>query len=91
MAVGFYFAPKSMSLEQYDDAIRRLEEAGQGKPPGRLYHIAFTERNALHVFDIWDSEESFEKFGETLMPILDELGIDPGPPHISPIHNIIGG
>jgi hypothetical protein len=45
----------------------------------------------LRVFDVWDSQESFEKFGQTLMPILQQLGVDPGNPEVFPVHNIIKG
>jgi hypothetical protein len=40
---------------------------------------------------VWDSQEAFDAFGETLMPILGAAGIDPGAPMISPVHNIIIG
>jgi hypothetical protein len=40
---------------------------------------------------VWDSMESFEKFGETLVPIMNELGADPGQPQVAEIHNIILG
>jgi hypothetical protein len=43
------------------------------------------------VFDVWDSQESFEAFGATLLPIMAELGADPGEPQVSPVHNIIEG
>jgi hypothetical protein len=43
------------------------------------------------VFDVWDSQESFEAFGATLVPIMMELGADPGQPRVSPVHNIIAG
>ena len=91
MALGFYFSPKSMSADQYDEVIRRLEAAGEGSPAGRTHHVAFDEQGTIHVFDVWDSQESFDRFGETLMPILGELGIDPGEPHVAPIHNVIDG
>ena len=92
MALGFYFAPDSFSTEQYDEAMRRLREAGAGSPPGRTYHCAFSNgRGGLHVFDLWDSRESFDKFGETLMPILAGLGTDPGQPQVAEIHNIVVG
>ena len=67
------------------------KDAGQGAPAGRTYHAAFEGENGLQVFDVWDSPEAFEAFGETLMPILSAAGIDPGEPMISPIHNIIIG
>jgi len=62
-----------------------------GSPPGRSYHCAFPGEKGLHVFDVWDSQESFDKFGETLMPIMAELGADPGEPQVVQIHNIIIG
>jgi hypothetical protein len=91
MAIGIYFAVQGMSADKYDDVIRQLQDAGQGAPAGRSYHAAFHGENGLHVFDVWDSPEAFEAFGETLMPILTAAGIDPGEPMISPIHNIITG
>lgn len=91
MALGIYFAPASMSAEQYDQVIDRLETAGQGAPAGRLYHVAFESRDGLHVFDVWASQESFDAFGQTLMPILGEVGIDPGTPQVSNVHNVIAG
>jgi hypothetical protein len=45
----------------------------------------------IRVFDIWDSEESFQAFGATLVPILSQLGIDPGQPAITPVVNTIEG
>ena len=91
MAVGYYFHPESMSAEQYDRVIQKLEAAGAGSPPGRSYHSAFEVGNSVHVFDVWDSEEQFNEFGQTLMPILQEEGVDPGQPDVSPIHNVIVG
>jgi hypothetical protein len=92
VALGFYFSPQPpFSVEQYDEALRRLEAAGEGSPAGRSYHCAFFAGPGLHVFDVWDSQESFDKFGETLIPILSGLGVDPGEPSVSEIHNVITG
>ena len=91
MAVGYYFSPKSMSADQYDESLRRLEQAGQGSPDGRLVHVAFSGENGLNVFDVWESEEKFNAFGPTLMPILGEVGIDPGQPDVVQVHNLIHG
>jgi hypothetical protein len=91
MALGYYFHPESMSTEQYDRVLEKLEEAGAGAPPGRSYHTAFLAGNGLHVFDVWESEAQFEEFGRTLMPILQAEGVDPGQPSVSPIHNVIVG
>ena len=91
MALGIYFAPASMTPEQYDDCIRRLEKAGAGKPPGRLYHACFGSGTKIQVFDVWESQAAFDKFGQTLIPILQQLGVEPGQPQVSTIHNIIKG
>jgi hypothetical protein len=88
MALGYYFAPKSFSVDQYDETTRRLEAAGLGAPTGRMCHCAFEGEGGIHVFDVWSSEEEFAAFGETLMPILADVGVDPGQPHVAKVHNI---
>ena len=91
MALGIYFSPVSMSAQQYDECIKRLEEAGAGKPTGRLYHACFGTGDKLGVFDVWDTQENFDRFGATMMPIVKGVGVDPGTPHVMPIHNIVIG
>ena len=91
MALGFYFTPSSFTAGAYDEAVSRLEAAGAGAPPGRLYHVALETDGQIQVFDIWDSQESFDAFGETLVPIMTALGADPGQPMVSTVHNIIQG
>jgi hypothetical protein len=91
MALGFYFGSGKFSPEQYDETIKLLEEAGVGMPAGRLHHVALESDGNIQVFDIWESQETFDAFGATLMPILSRLGVDPGQPMVSPVHNIIPG
>ncbi len=91
MAVGLYFRPAGFTPDRYDEAIRRLDAAGAGAPKGRTFHVALENDGNVHVFDIWDSQEEFEAFGATLIPILSELGVDPGEPGVSAIHNVIEG
>jgi hypothetical protein len=91
MALGYYFHPDAMSADQYDRVILKLEEAGAGSPPGRAYHCSFQVGDNVHVFDVWETEEQFNAFGETLMPILQAEGVDPGQPDVSPVHNVIVG
>jgi hypothetical protein len=91
MALGFYFTPSSFTPEAYDDTIKRLEAAGAGAPAGRTYHVAMETDGLIQVFDVWESQEAFEAFGATLLPIMAEVGADPGQPMVSPVHNIIKG
>jgi hypothetical protein len=90
MALAFYFAPKTpMSARQYDECIKRLRKAGAGHPRGRLYHASFGSPENLAVFDVWTSQAAFEAFGQTLMPIMVQIGADPGQPSVMPVHNVI--
>jgi len=89
MANAYLFTPKSMNAQQYDECIRRLEEAGAGSPPGRLFHTCYGTGNQLRVFDIWESQETFEAFGPTLMPILQALDVEPGIPAVIPVYNTL--
>ena len=91
MAIGVYINPASATAAQYDEIIRRLDAAGAGKPAGRLYHACFGSGDKLQVFDIWESQQAFDKFGETLIPIVQEVGIDLGQPMVEPVHNLIQG
>ena len=88
MAIAVYFHPKDMRLDDYLETHRRLTEAGHGEPEGRIHHSCFGEDGSLMVYDIWESQEAFDAFGETLMPILADIGIDPGQPAIIPVQRL---
>lgn len=89
MAIGIYFSPAAMSASKYDECIKLLRKAGAGNPPGRSYHASFGSKDKLMVFDVWTSQAAFDKFGKTLMPILQQLGIDPGQPSVMSVHKVI--
>jgi hypothetical protein len=91
MALGFYFTPSGFTPDLYDEAIKRLEAAGAGAPEGRSNHFALETNGEIQVFDVWESQEAFEAFGATLVPIMAELGADPGQPAVSRVHNVISG
>jgi hypothetical protein len=89
MTIGVYFAPPAMSGAQYDECITLFRKAGAGKLSGRVYHASFGPKDKLMVFDVRTSQAAFEKFGKTLMPILQQIGIDAGQPIIMPMHKMI--
>jgi hypothetical protein len=90
MSILIRFEPESsVSTDQYDETVRRLEDAGDFPPDGLDYHVAFMADGQFRVSEIWDSQEQFEAFGERLMPILADVGIEPGEPKQLEIHNII--
>jgi hypothetical protein len=84
------FTPTSnVTPEQYDETIRRLEKSGDWLPEGLEFHVAFKSDGKFRVSEIWDSREQFDAFGERLMPVLKDVGIEPGKPEMLEIHNII--
>ena len=80
----------SMTAEKYDETLPHIEESGQFPPDGLEYHVAFSADGTFRVSEIWDSREQFEAFGERLMPILEQHGVElAGPPEVLEVHNII--
>lgn len=89
MAIAVYFNPENLTAEKYDEIHRRLEAIGEHHNSHRLHHSGFGPDDAMMVYDIWDSAESFEAFGQVLGPILAEVGVDVGEPAIMPVRKII--
>src|SRR5580704_11195334 len=89
MAIGIYFSPAALQSAKYDECIKLLKKAGAGNPAGRSYHAAFGPKDKLMVFDVWTSQAAFDRFGKTLMPILQQLGMDAGQPTVMPMHKVI--
>jgi hypothetical protein len=80
----------TVTTEQYDETIRRLETMGNWPPEGLAYHVAFHSDGKFRVSEVWDSREQFDAFGERLMPVLSDVGIElSGEPEMLGIHNII--
>jgi hypothetical protein len=94
MAIVAVFQSPSFTQEQYDETVRRLvgkdrmESASDWPADGLLAHIAGQGENGFRVVDVWASEEGFNRFGETLMPIIQELGIEVQP-EIYPAHAFV--
>jgi hypothetical protein len=89
MSIVVRFSPASLTAAQYDETIAKLEAQGDFPPDGLDYHICFGTDGNLLVSEIWDSQEKFDAFGPRLMPVLEEVGIDPGQPQAFEAHNII--
>jgi hypothetical protein len=91
MALAFYFAHDGFTPEKYAQALSKLDAAGAGAPKGRTQHIALESDGKIQVFDIWESQTDFDAFGQVLMPILSELGVELNPPMVANVHNVIKG
>lgn len=92
MSILTVFELPSMTTDKYDEAVRGLEAAGQGSPKGRLHHVASVQEDgSIIVADVWDSAESLDEFGNTLIPVLQKAGVSPVEPDVYPVHNVIVG
>jgi hypothetical protein len=89
MALGFYITGKGFTQDKYDTTTRQIEDAGAGAPAGRMSHVALETDGEIQVFDIWESQEAFDAFGATLMPILTAAGIELNEPMVAQVHNEI--
>lgn len=90
MSIVVQFDPKNVTSEKYDESVRRLQAAGiWPHPDGLESHVVFGTEGNLRVSEIWDSREQLEAFGEQLMPILADIGIEfAGEPEIFEVHSI---
>jgi hypothetical protein len=85
-----FTAAPNVTTEQYDETIRRLEKSGDWLPEGLEFHVAFKSNGNFRVSEIWDTREQFDAFGERLMPVLKDVGIElSGEPEMLEIYNII--
>jgi|SRR5450432_1497730 hypothetical protein len=77
-----------MTAKKYDQAWEDLRAAGESNPIGLLHHVGGPQGNNWVVVDVWESVDAFNKYGETLMPILGKLGVavDQVKPVITPVH-----
>ena len=81
----------TVTTEKYDETIKRLRASESQWPPDGLdYHVAFTSGDRFRVSEVWNSREQFDAFGQRLMPVLSEVGIElEGEPELLEIHNIV--
>jgi hypothetical protein len=74
MSIVVRFSPAGLTKETYDKVSAKLQES-EWPPDGLDYHVAFGDDGNLKVSEIWDSREQMDAFGERLMPVLEEAGV----------------
>jgi hypothetical protein len=89
MSILARLTPTNLTLEKYNRVNERLEQAGAMPPDGLEYHVCFGDDGNLRVSEVWESQEKMQTFGETLMPILQEVGVEISPPEFLEVHNQI--
>ena len=85
---------EGITQEQYDEAVRRLSGKNRVESPsdwpveGLLVHAAGEGPEGFRVVDVWESVEACTSFGETLAPILQEIGVR-NPPEMYPAYAFV--
>jgi hypothetical protein len=90
MSILVRLHPANLTIAQYEDVVRREEATGKFPPDGREYHVCFGTDGDLLISEIWDSVEQLQAYGEVLMPILADAGLQlSGEPEVFEVHSII--
>jgi hypothetical protein len=81
MAVVMTMDWDGVTREQYE-AVRELVRWDSELPDGAKVHVAGFDDAGMHVTDVWDSQEEFDRFmHERLGAGIEEVGID-GQPNV---------
>lgn len=86
---------EGITQEQYEESVRKLtdgkntlESPADWPVEGLLAHIAGQGPTGFRVVDVWESEDAVRRFGDILMPVLQEIGVQ-GAPEIYPAHTYV--
>jgi hypothetical protein len=95
VAVVLVHQGAGLTKESYEESVRRVtggksrvESPSDWPVEGLLAHVAGEGESGFRVIDVWESEEAAQRFGEVLMPILQEVGVE-AKPEIYPAHTFV--
>jgi hypothetical protein len=89
MATGMLMEWANVTPDKYEQVMALLG-LDANPPAGGNFHAAGFTRDAMYVFDIWDSQQAFEKFQrERLEAAVKAVGLT-SPPKVTfiPLHNL---
>jgi hypothetical protein len=96
MAIIAVIDMPGMTQAQYEQSVEKVAgRPGPVKSPadwpvaGLISHTAAPTADGWLVVDVWESEEAFRQFGDTLVPILQELGLPDMQPQVYPVFNVV--
>ena len=81
VGVGVQVELKGVTLDQYDEMVKRMGFEPQGAgAPGCLFHWVTKTPDGIRVTDVWDRQEDYETFAkEKLGPITQAVGVQAQP------------
>lgn len=85
----------TLTRERYEQVVRgltggksRLESPDDVPTGGLLVHVAADTDDGFVIFDVFESQAAFDRFGEFVAPFAREAGIEE-PPKGFPLHTYI--
>ncbi|MGH8999707.1 MAG: hypothetical protein ACRDY7_09995 [Acidimicrobiia bacterium] len=84
----------TFTQERYEQTVQKLTGKSRMESPadwpaeGLLVHIAGQSDRGFRVVDVWESEDAFKRFAESITPILAEVGMD-GQPEVYSTHTYV--
>jgi hypothetical protein len=99
MAVGMLLAGEPVTRDTYAQLTEKMFGSypmrEDQSPEGLLLHTAGQSDQGWYIYDVWESQDHFQRFVEgKLRPAIDELGIEGGDqlqPQFFPIETIVKG
>jgi hypothetical protein len=85
------FVKTGITPAEYDQMREKLG-VGDTPPAGGVFHAAGVDEDGkIRVFEVWDSREQAEAWGEKVMAVRTEAGFGDGPPSIEylDVHRIV--
>jgi hypothetical protein len=85
------FVKTGITPDEYDQ-MRETLGVGDTPPAGGVFHAAaIGEDGKIRVFEVWDSRERAEAWGEKVMAVRTEAGFGDGPPSIEylEVHRVV--
>ncbi|MGD0284695.1 MAG: hypothetical protein ABSB12_03835 [Candidatus Saccharimonadales bacterium] len=92
MPVLMMLKVKDGTLEQYDITTKKVFNGTLNPtdlPKGLLSHVCIQTDSGLEIYDVWDSKEDFNLFGEKLVPALNQADMPVASPEFFEVHNFL--
>lgn len=84
-------AGRGDGLAGHDRLVGARDQTSRPLASALLRRYGWWVFDKLQVVDIWESQQDFGRFGETLIVDPSEIGLDPGQSVVEPVHNLIPG
>jgi hypothetical protein len=94
MTIGVLLDIPGGTQEQYEEVNQKAfgDPKGPAEPiDGLIIHTAGATETGWRIFDVWESQETFDQFmNETIMPAVEGLDMPEIPPEIYELTTVVG-